>query len=113
VSKSSQVQRWELIIEEFSPDLVYINGPRIVVADALSRLDPGIFHLTLNSDSIPKLFESSNDKSLNTDYPLITAAIATHEQKDKTPVQYIKCHPRSISPNEWTIMIFLLLNKKV
>ncbi len=31
--------RWRLIIEEFSPELVYIQGERNIVADALSRLD--------------------------------------------------------------------------
>jgi hypothetical protein len=35
VSKSPQIQRWQWTIEEFSPDLEYINGPRNVVADAL------------------------------------------------------------------------------
>ena len=31
--------RWRLIIEEFSPELVYIQGETNIVADALSRLD--------------------------------------------------------------------------
>jgi hypothetical protein len=39
VIKSSQIQRWQWTIEEFGPDLEYINGPRNVVADALRRLD--------------------------------------------------------------------------
>jgi hypothetical protein len=58
VSKSPQIQRWQWTIEEFSPDLEYINGPRNVVADALSRLDTEMSHSTLNSDPIPKLFKT-------------------------------------------------------
>ena len=36
---SDRVMRWRLYIEEYSPDLRYIKGPKNVVADALSRLD--------------------------------------------------------------------------
>jgi hypothetical protein len=90
VSKSPQIQR---TIEEFGPDLEYINWSRNLVADALSRLDTEMSHLTLNSDAIPELFENSNDKSLNIDYPLSTAVIAKHQWKDTTLVQHIKLHP--------------------
>ena len=31
--------RWQLILEEFSPELIYIKGSKNIVADALSRLD--------------------------------------------------------------------------
>jgi hypothetical protein len=49
-------------------------------------------HSTLNSNAIPELFENSNYKSLNIDYPLSTAVIAKHQQKDTTLVQHIKRH---------------------
>ena len=29
---------WRLLLEEYRPEIVYIKGPRNVVADALSRL---------------------------------------------------------------------------
>jgi hypothetical protein len=45
--------RWQWTIEEFGPDLEYINGPRNVVADALSRLDTEMSHSTYNSDAFP------------------------------------------------------------
>jgi hypothetical protein len=63
-----------------------------MVADALSRLDTEMSHLTLNSDAIPQIFENLGDKSLNIDYPLSTSVIAKHKQKDSTLVQHIKSH---------------------
>ena len=36
---TDRVMRWRLIIEEFSPELVYIQGEINIVADALSRLE--------------------------------------------------------------------------
>jgi hypothetical protein len=49
-----------------------------VVADALSRLDIEMSHLTLNFHDILELFGNYDDKSLNLDYPLSTAVIAKH-----------------------------------
>jgi hypothetical protein len=65
-------------------DLEYINGPRNVVAEAPSRLDTEMSHSTLNSDAIPELFENSDDKSLNIDYPLSTAVIAPPAKRHNT-----------------------------
>ena len=36
---SDRLVHWRLYIEEYSPDLRYIKGPKNVVADALSRLE--------------------------------------------------------------------------
>ena len=36
---TERVMRWRLILEEYSPELVYIQGSKNVVADALSRLE--------------------------------------------------------------------------
>ena len=41
---------WQLILEEYSPELIYIKGSKNVVADALSRLDKiDILNKTRNS----------------------------------------------------------------
>ena len=48
---SSRVMRWRLLIEEFGPELVYLQGKKNIVADALSRLD-----IEKNSD-FPQTFE--------------------------------------------------------
>ena len=31
--------RWRLILEEFSPELIYVKGSKNIIAHALSRLD--------------------------------------------------------------------------
>ena len=31
--------RWRLVLEEYGPELIYIQGSKITAADALSRLD--------------------------------------------------------------------------
>ena len=38
-STSDRVYRWRLLLEEFSPEIVYIKGINNTVADAISRLD--------------------------------------------------------------------------
>jgi hypothetical protein len=111
VSKSPQIQRWQWIIEQFGSDLEYINGSRNVVADALSRLDTEMSHSELNSNAIPELFKNSGDKSLNIDYPLSTAVIIKHQQKDTTLVQYIKCHPEYFTKRVDSHNVILLDNK--
>jgi hypothetical protein len=85
-----QIERCQWTIEEFGPDIEYTNGPQNALADALSRLDTEISHSILYSDAIPELFENPNDKSLNKDYPLSTAVITMHQQKDTKLVRHIK-----------------------
>ena len=36
---TERVMRWRMVLEEYSPELIYIKGPDNVVADALSCLD--------------------------------------------------------------------------
>ena len=36
---TERVMRWRLILEEYSPELIYIQGSKNIAADALSRLD--------------------------------------------------------------------------
>ena len=76
--------RWRLIIEEFSPELIYIQGERNIVADALSRLD-----------IVDKEYEFSDTQKLETFYaelfdlnsnttvnPVTYKNIMVHQQKD-------------------------------
>ena len=63
---TDRVLRWRLILEEFSPELIYIKGQNNVIADALSRLDKTTDSLTkpiskLNgTDFFTKPFSKSN-----------------------------------------------------
>jgi RNase H-like domain found in reverse transcriptase len=36
---TEHIMRWRLIIEEYSPELIYLKGSTNIVADALSRLN--------------------------------------------------------------------------
>ena len=36
---TERIIRWRLILEEYNPELIYIQGSKNIVADALSRLD--------------------------------------------------------------------------
>ena len=112
VSKSPRIQRWRWTVKEFGPDLEYINGPWNVVADDLSRLDTEMSHLTYNSDAFPELFENSDDKSLIIDYPLSTAVIAEHQQKDTKLVRHIKPYPEYFT-KQADSHDFILLNNKI
>jgi hypothetical protein len=37
---SDRVYHWQLLLEEFAPEIVYIKGIHNTVADAISQLDP-------------------------------------------------------------------------
>ena len=36
---TEKILRWRLILEEYNPELLYIQGSKNIAADALSRLD--------------------------------------------------------------------------
>ena len=38
-SNTQRIMRWQLIIEAFSPELIYLKGETNIVADALSKLE--------------------------------------------------------------------------
>jgi len=106
---TDRVLRWRLILEEFSPELIYIKGQNNVIADALSCLDKTADSLTKpsadfftkppNADSLTKpisdfvtkphmvllakLYALEED-DLPEDAFLITYSnILKHQQKDK------------------------------
>ena len=84
---TNRVLRWRLILEEFSPKLIYIKGQNNVIADALSRLDETPDSLNKpNADSLPKphmthLAESyvlDNDDLPEDAFPIIYSNILKH-----------------------------------
>ena len=80
--------RWRLIIEEFSPKLVYIQGEKNIVA--LSRLDiidDVDYNLsdTQNLDTFyADLFDLSDNNIIN---PITYKNIMVTQQKDKTLIK--------------------------
>ena len=50
--------RWWLILEDISPELIYIKGSKNVVADALSRLDKIDYLYNNNNNKVGPALES-------------------------------------------------------
>ena len=84
---TNRVMRWRLIIEEYGPDIKYIEGPKNVVADALSRLDMEPEKPQFKSKLEQCLFYEEQilntvtvpDKEMPISYPHIQA----HQDKDR------------------------------
>jgi hypothetical protein len=89
-------------IEEFGPDLEFINGSRNVVADALISLDIEMFHSKLKFDVITELFKNSDAKNLN-----IKLSKNTQHWCNTSNVI------RSIPPNEWVVIMSYFKNNKI
>ena len=87
---TDRVMRWRLIIEEFSPELVYVQGESNIVADALSRLEiindvDYNFSVTQKLDSFyADLFNLSGDTDVN---PITYKNIMVNQQKDSTLIK--------------------------
>ena len=76
---SQQVLRWQLLLEEFGPDISYLPGESNTVTDALSRLKINGHHPS--SDILQECFgPTQSEEHL---FPLSTAVIAEKQQKDK------------------------------
>ena len=69
--------RWRLTLEEFNPELIYIEGSQNVVVDALSRLDKSKWKL-LHKDVLFK-------------------TIVRFQQKDKSLIEITKKNPNDHS----------------
>ena len=89
--------RWRLIIEEYSPNLIYIKGQNNVAADALSRLallqhfnklenDP----IKLNPDNNAELFSFGPNDLPSEAFPITLRTISAHQQKDKSLLNLLK-----------------------
>jgi hypothetical protein len=79
--------RWHLIIEEYSPELVYLKGQTNIVADALSRLELATSEIS-NEEMHDTHYLADNfgleDDDLPEDiYPLQYKFIATHQNQQK------------------------------
>ena len=89
---TDRVLRWRLVLEEFSPELVYIKGENNVIADALSRLDK----VDSKKEKKPKLEKLAELYALDDDdlpadaFPITYSNILKNQQKDKELLKRFK-----------------------
>jgi hypothetical protein len=80
--------RWRLIIEEYSPELIYLKGQTNIVADALSRLNIDSTQPISNVHNcdvhyLAEHFALDNDELSNDIFPLHYKLIQQHQQKQR------------------------------
>ncbi len=74
--------QWQLIIEEFGPELIYIKGKHNIVADALSRLDLTEQEILLDNDNLGEALNFEEELPQDS-FPLTYSRIAREQRKDK------------------------------
>ena len=79
-----RVMYWRLIIEEFSPELIYIKGEHNVVADALSHLDLSSEPIKQDINVIAEDFGLDKHDFKNFTYPLKYSVIEPRRTQTKS-----------------------------
>ena len=85
---SQRVMRWRLLLEEFGPEIVYIKGPKNVVADALSRL-PKQGDIVDDVEAV--LPFASKDEEI---FPIQLQQIQNSQSKDRSLRKRLKDNPK-------------------
>jgi hypothetical protein len=91
---TERVMRWHLILEEYSPELIYLPGKKNIVADALSRLD--INNNEISSKTLSETLAMDNAKLFGEDtleqhiFSVNLKLIQQEQQKDKQLLQTVK-----------------------
>ena len=92
---TERVMRWRLILEEYSPELLYIKGSHNIVADALSRLD---LEPDFKSQQTLNYFSEAfglEDKDLPKEsFPLSYKYLSKCQNADKDLLQKAKSNPK-------------------
>ena len=94
--------RWRLILEEFGPELKYINGENNVVADALSRLENSPNQKILK---ISELYGYDDEDLPDSAYPICYHDIAKAQETDA------KLQQKLVSHKDYTLDTFRGGNK--
>ena len=96
--------RWQLILEEFSPKIIYIKGSKTIVADALSRLykldkmnkvdNLNNTNTNPNNNKVEPTLESLSDNFASNKEDIIHhtsfKTIMRFQQKDKSLIEIAK-----------------------
>ena len=84
--------KWRLILEEFSPELIYIKGSKNIVADAFSHLDRiDNVNNENNDNKVEPTWESlSANFTLNNKNILHPTNFKKFQQKDKCLIEIAK-----------------------
>jgi transposase InsO family protein len=89
---TERVMRWRLILEEYSPELIYIQGDKNIVADALSRLelteDPPDLQPEVNV--LAEHFALSKTDVPEEAHPTNLKTIMRYQQNDKELIETAK-----------------------
>ena len=91
---TERVMRWHLIIEEYAPELIYIQGEHNIVADALSRLD--IMPITSHTEQLHDMHYLSEQFGLEKDnihkdtFPVHYKLLAKEQLKDKALLKQVR-----------------------
>jgi RNase H-like domain found in reverse transcriptase len=90
---SDRVMRWRLFVEEYSPDIRYIQGEKNIVADAMSRLE--IIDTPMDeahfTDALRSEFYGLDKDALPEDaYPLSYELIGKQQSTDKAILTELK-----------------------
>ena len=100
---TERVMRWRLILEEFSPELIYIKGSKNIVADACSQLDRIERLDYTNSNNYnkvqPALDSLSENFAFNKEdvlHPISFKTIMRFQQMDKSLIEIAKEKVRGI-----------------
>ena len=80
---TERIMRWRLIIEEYSPELIYLKGQTNIVAHALSRLNIDTSKQISNIRTCDLLHRAFHADLSDNIFPLQYKLIAQHQTKHK------------------------------
>jgi RNase H-like domain found in reverse transcriptase/Reverse transcriptase (RNA-dependent DNA polymerase)/Integrase zinc binding domain len=80
---TERVMRWRLILEEFGPELIYVQGETNIVADALSRLDIVDSPIQHSSHSIAELYGATKEDLPKDILPVTYHVLHSEQQRDQ------------------------------
>ena len=88
---TERVMRWRLILEEFGPELIYIQGDKNIVADALSRLEIAEKEpLKADLFTYAEMFALKDKDVPEEAHPTNYKTIMRYQQQDKSLIKLAK-----------------------